>query len=92
MNIQARFAVSPQAISRPVGDECVILDLESGTYFGLDPVGARLWTLLGEGKSFGELCEIMLKEYEVEHDRLERDIESLAAELTKRRLITVNDG
>ena len=47
MNAQTRFTVSSQAISRAVGDETVILDLESGAYFGLDPVGAQLWALIG---------------------------------------------
>jgi len=92
MNAQTRFTISTQAISRAVGDETVILDLESGAYFGLDPVGAQLWALIGEGNSFGELCEIMIEMYDVEHDRLERDIEALVAELAKSRLIMVKHG
>jgi hypothetical protein len=92
MNLDATFTIPHSVLSRLVGDETVILELESGGYFGLDPVGAHIWELMGKGKSFGELCEIMVKEYEVEHDRLERDIEALVAELTKRRLIMVKDG
>ena len=51
--------LSDKAVFRPshgpqVGDETVILDLASGTYFGLDPVGARIWALMGEGKTLAE--------------------------------------
>jgi hypothetical protein len=92
MKLDATFTIPHSVLSRLVGDETVILELETGAYFGLDPVGAHIWALIGKEKSFGELCEIMVKEYEVEHDRLERDIEALVAELTKRRLITVKDG
>ena len=34
-----------------LGDETVILDLASGTYYGLDPVGARIWQLMAEGQT-----------------------------------------
>ena len=34
----------------------------------------------------------MIEMYDVEHDRLERDIEALVAELAKSRLIMVKHG
>jgi hypothetical protein len=74
-------------MDRSVGDETVILNLESGTYYGLDPVGARMWQLLGEGKSLGELCEIMLEEYDVARERLEADLLNLAEELANNGLV-----
>ena len=42
MTLSDKVYISPQAMARTVGDETVILDLASGTYFGLDPVGARM--------------------------------------------------
>jgi len=65
----------------------VILDLATGTYFGLDPVGARIWELVGEGKSLGEVCEQMLEEYEVSREELEGDVLRLAEELAGRGLV-----
>ena len=34
MNIARSFVILPHAISRSVGDETVILEFESGRYFG----------------------------------------------------------
>jgi hypothetical protein len=82
-----RVSVPAQVMDRSVGDETVILDLESGTYYGLDPVGARMWQLLGEGKSLGEVCEIMLEEYDVARERLEEDLLKLAEELANNGLV-----
>lgn len=92
MNLNTTFAIRQSVLSRPVGDEAVILELESGAYFGLDPVGARIWALIGEGTTFGDLCEIVTTEYEVDQARLKRDVEALIAELAKQRLLTVKDG
>jgi hypothetical protein len=91
MNAHSKFVLSPHAMSRAIGEETVILDLESGTYFGLDPVGARMWQLLAEGKSFIEARDAIFDEYEVGRDQLEADLLALAGELADRRLIIVSD-
>ena len=75
-------------MARQLGEETVILDLESGTYFGLDPVGARIWQLMKEGKSLAEICDVMLDEYEVSREKLERDALALAQDLEARSLIS----
>ena len=61
MNLSDKVNVPPEVMARTVGDETVILDLTSGTYFGLDPVGARIWQLLTEGKSLSAVCDAMLE-------------------------------
>jgi len=49
MNLSDKVTIPAQVMARTVGDETVILDLASGTYYGLDPVGARIWQLMSEG-------------------------------------------
>ena len=83
-----KMIVSPQAVARQVGDETVILHLGSGTYFGLDPVGARIWQLMGEGKTLAEICQVMLDEYDVSREDLERDTMILIQDLLARDLIS----
>ena len=87
MKLSDQVRVPPQVMDRSVGDETVILNLESGTYYGLDPVGARMWQLLGEGKSLGEVCDVMLNEYDVARERLEADLLKLAEELANNGLV-----
>jgi len=87
MKLSDGVTIPPQVMARAVGDETVILDLASGTYFGLDPVGARIWELMVEGKALAEICAAMLEEYEVERAQLEVDVLRLAAELAERGLI-----
>ena len=88
MNLSDRVSIPAQVMARTVGDETVILDLASGTYFGLDPVGARIWGLMGESKTLAEICGQMLEEYEVSREDLERDTLKLAHELAAQGLIS----
>ena len=87
MELTDKVAIPTQVMARTVGDETVILDLASGTYFGLDPVGARIWQLLGEGSTLAETCATMLEEYDVTLEQLQADVIRLASELAERKLI-----
>jgi hypothetical protein len=89
MNLTDKPTIPAQVMARQVGDETVILDLGSGTYFGLDPVGARIWQLIGEGKTLGEICDTMLDEYDVTREALERDVVELADKLLEQKLISI---
>ena len=88
MNLSDKVTIPAQVMARQVGDETVILDLASGTYFGLDPIGARIWQLIGEGKALGEICEALLAEYEVSRVQLQGDLERLLQELGSKGLIS----
>jgi hypothetical protein len=87
MKLADKLSIPPEVMTRTVGEETVILDLATGTYFGLDPVGARIWELVGEGKTLSEVCDRMLEEYEVSREELEADTLKLAEELAARGLV-----
>ena len=89
MNLTDKPTIPTQVMARQVGDETVILDLGSGTYFGLDPVGARIWQLRCEGNTLGEICDTMLDEYDVAREALERDVVELADKLLEQKLISL---
>jgi hypothetical protein len=45
-----------------VGSECVLLKLASESYFGLDPIGTRIWTLLRENTPLQRIHDVLLQE------------------------------
>ena len=92
MNLTDKVSIPAQVMARQVGEETVILDLASGTYFGLDPVGARIWELLGEGRALADVCEVMLDEYEVSRDELERDLSELLDTLVDKGLTKIESA
>ena len=87
MSAAARVRVPEHVMSRALGEDCVMLDLESGTYFGLDEVGARVWQLLGEGKSVTETCEILARDYDASREQIESDVHELVSELAANGLV-----
>ena len=65
MEPNTKLSISPTAISKELGDETVLLELDSGSYFGLDAIGTRIWKLINDGKNLNEICDTLLDEYEV---------------------------
>ena len=74
-------------MSRLVDDETVLLDLESGMYFGLDGVGKRIWESVTDGISLGDIAAIITAEYEVEEEQALKDVIEFASNLVERGLL-----
>lgn len=70
-------------------NEAVILHLQSGTYYGLNQVGARIWDMLRQPRKVAEILAAILDNYEVESARAERDLVALLQRLSDERLIEV---
>jgi hypothetical protein len=90
VKLSGKIAISTDVVAREVGGETMLLDLASGTYFGLDAVGGSFWQLLEGGKSPLEARDALLDAYEVGPDRLERDLETLLDDLAANGLVSTS--
>lgn len=75
-------------ISSDLDEDLVILDIEQGKYFSLNPVSKRIWEILENQKSQTEILTILLDEYQVTEEECERDLEKHLKELKKLKLIS----
>ena len=87
LNADTRLVIPAPVMSRLVGDETVLLDLESGMYFGLDGVGKRIWELLADGKRLGEIAAVVASEFEVDEENALSDLIDFAKDLNGRGLV-----
>ena len=87
MNLDSKLTIPPQVMSRLVGDETVLLNLESGLYFGLDGVGQRVWESVSEGKNLGDTVGVIVAQYEVDEEQAAADVLEFARTLIERGLL-----
>ncbi len=91
MQLSDRFTVTQDVVAREVGGEMVLLDLSSGQYFGLDPVGARIWELLSERPhNLSDLCDCVESEFDAPRKQIEADLIELAEQLRAQELIVAD--
>ncbi len=84
----ACLAVPADVVSCPVGDETVLLALDSGVYFGLEGVGTRVWELLSGGTASARaIWRVLVDEYEVDPERCWDDVVQFLGEMRSRGLV-----
>ena len=87
LSLSSTVAALPDQLSTTLGQDAVILNMTTGMYYGLDPVGARIWALVQQPRTVAEIRDILLEEFEVGAAQLELDLMALLADLEKRALI-----
>jgi hypothetical protein len=80
---------SKDQVSCDLAGEAAILNLKNSVYYGLDTVGARIWTLVQEPITVGAVRDAILREYDVEPQQCERDLLDLLRKLAAEGLIEI---
>lgn len=90
LTLETLIHASPNQVSCDRQGEAAILNLDTGLYYALDPVGAAVWNLLEQPRTVAALREAILAEYEVDAPSCERDLFELLENLAAEGLIEVH--
>jgi hypothetical protein len=76
-------------LAADLGGEIALFSAAQGKYFALDTVAAAIWDRLAEATAVSSICESLRGEFDVEHDRCERDVLAFLDRLIVEDLIDV---
>jgi hypothetical protein len=91
ISIYSTLVVADDVVSCDLDGEAAILNLKDGVYYGLDPVGAKIWNLIQKPIRLNDVVEIIWDEYDVDINRCKDDIFELVEELLNNGLVKVNE-
>ena len=80
---------SDALLSTSLGDDVVMMDVEQGVYYGLEPVAARIWTLTEEPLSVGSLCERLVTEYQISPAQCQQEVLAFLRELLNQHIVQI---
>lgn len=83
----AALRIPEHVVSREVGGETVILNLETGDYYGLNAVGAAIWRGIEAQSSRDEIVGAVQAEFESTVEVITQDMDALLADLRKQGLL-----
>ncbi len=89
VSFSQRVSVPNGVLRQVLEGESVILNVNTGRYFGLDPVGSRMWDHLTGAGTIEDAVQALLAEYEVEEAKLRSELAALIGELTDNGLIAI---
>ena len=75
-----------------LGDEAVIMNTETGIYFGLDRVAREIWQHLKQQMTYKQLKEMLLQDFDVDSDRCDLDLRSFLQQLRDQKLVRFDYG
>ena len=88
MELDSVVVATREQTSCDLDSEMVILSLETGEYFGLDPVGASIWKHIQTPCTVRELRDALLAEYDaVSPDECLDGVVALLEEMEALRLV-----
>jgi len=83
--------ISSNVLFQQINNECVLLDMDSEQYYGLDDIGARMWQILSENSETEKALTQLLTEYDIDENTLRQDLLNLITELGNVKLISVEN-
>ena len=81
------FVRRKDLIAQSLEGELVMLDMQSGNYFGLDPIASKIWDYLASPKDIKTLCQSLMQEYEVGEDECQADVCSFISDLLDKGMV-----
>ena len=90
-SLHSKISIPSGVLYHELSGEAVILDLESGKYYGLDETGTRMWALLSEHGSLEPAYQALLNEYDANPEQLRGDLLKLTEELVAHGLLRIID-
>jgi len=87
LSLETFVCARTNQVSSRVGEEMVILDLDSSLYYSLDPVGARIFELVQQPTPLDAVLDAMFAEFDVDAQTARTDLLALVDTLITQKLV-----
>ena len=87
ISLHDAFTAASDVVFRELDGESVLLNLATGTYFGLNASGTRMWQLIEMHRVLEQVAAALADEFDAPASRIEGDLVALVSELEKKGLL-----
>ena len=84
--------IAEDVVFQELDGEAVLLNMRTGIYFGLNPMGTRIWQLLSEHGEVKTVTTMLLDEYGIREDQLRNHLSDFIEQLQSKGLVEVREG
>ncbi len=89
LQMETRVSRSNEQVSADLEGDSIILNVNSGKYYSLNPVGAMIWKLIETPISLENIHTALLNEFNVDSERCKQDLFLLLQKLCDAGLVQV---
>ncbi|HPD60978.1 MAG TPA: PqqD family protein [Thermodesulfobacteriota bacterium] len=81
------FRRNKEVVWRTLGDDCILLHLESGIYYTLNEEGRVLWEALDGKNKLAEIPAKIMEQYDVDAGTIQKNLIEIMEDLLKEDLV-----
>jgi hypothetical protein len=89
LNLNSRVKRREDPIAVDLAGEVVMMNIETGHYYGLRAIASRVWELLEEPRTVAQICDALQSEYDVDPATCQRDILRFLDDLRSEQLLEI---
>lgn len=82
-----KYYRNPEIVDGELDGNQVMMHMQQGKYFGLNPVGKRVWDLIEEPQSFEDIVNVLLREFKVDREICEQEVRTFLTNAQKSDVI-----
>jgi hypothetical protein len=91
ITLQSLVARTPEFVGSRIGDRMALMSIKNGAYYGMDPVGSRVWELIAQPVRASAICEALLGEFSVDKETCERQVLAFLRQLEDANLLEAGE-
>jgi hypothetical protein len=85
-----QYSQNKEIMQSKIDEDVVMLDIDTGFYFGLDAVGSTIWSHLSHPISFEELIARLMSKYDIDRETCETETRLFLKQLLEKNIISKN--
>ena len=89
ISLNTTIVRTEKVVTANMGKEIVMMSLEKSSYFGLDPIGTKIWERMEAPIGVAELCQGLVDDYDVDKEECETDVLAFMNELYEHDIINI---
>ncbi len=82
-----KYVQNKDILTTELEDSLMMMSIEQGKYFELNPVSKRIWELVDEPKTQEEIIAILLSEFDVTKDQCRTEVSEHLSLLENKKII-----
>jgi hypothetical protein len=72
-----------------IDDEVVMMSIETGEYYGLNPIASRIWEALEKPHTFDRLIDVLTLEFNIDQTACRNDVTMFLNQMTEKNLVII---
>ena len=91
VTLGSRVVATTSVASETIGAEAAVVDMDSGTYYGVQGAGVLIWEALREPVALSDVHTLLMRHFEIDAGTCERELLSFIEDLVRARLVRIVD-